>query len=542
MDDLPPFADDWIPDKYADIRVEEFLDEDYDSSDSMSEISRHVSNAATCASTRGSVRLFDGKRIEEFLVVDDDDNDEPSGREMMTSVTGHTTSNGIPMFENEQPPPRLRYRSPTAEAESNVEDASFVEVVVNNYTNDHPLSYESVGEVPRPSSQTEGMVHSRAPSLHVSKNTEDNDSLISMLRSLEDPRMDAQYLEAYGTCVSYVLHVWPEPPNEKKLEHMKALTNMEQSLHLAGTLRRLCETGSSKIASDLIGTDEGIVIGGSKMDQLMIVGELQSLGEVVQEAMALLQEASSRVHGAPSNTLFPSSGTPAIREPHANDLQSPKETLVRKSTPPFLTWAWLSSGFEQSIPARRVAAENLFTIMQDIDRHLCRSKEDSYTNSSQTTLADLEDQMVLQKAIKEHQDYHAARPKLSVGLATLEEPPSPVSYALGSKFIDDALLQSQKDAIIEVVNNIAATAQSFVGLFIPCSYQHPVSQRIWGSLSDLIQVRAFLLDLRQALECFSFHCYFSLVWNAAPNQTYGSISRAAFSNSLLTTTRMQLPS
>jgi hypothetical protein len=84
-----------------------------------------------------------------------------------------------------------------------------------------------------------------------------------------------------------------------------------------------------------------------------------------------------------------------------------------------------------------------------------------------------------------------------LGLRTLAEPPSPLNNAHVAEVTDDAILQSQKYAIVKVVNEIATTAQSFVGLFIPCSYQHPVSQKIWGSLSDLLKVCFFLQCLRQ---------------------------------------------
>jgi hypothetical protein len=489
MEHLPPFVDDWIPEKYTNIRVEEFLDEEYDNSDGFSDISHKISNEAGRAFTRGSVRLFDGKRIEEFLV----DNDEWSDEEVMPQPTNNITSQEPSISDGLQSQPRLQYRSPTAEVESEVEHAPFVQGVVKNEddTHDHTSRKGSAEEVSSPPSQPESMPRVQAPPLPVSNNTEEKDSLLSMLRSLENPRMDAQYLEAYGTCVSYVLHVWPKSPNNGKLEHMKALTSMEQSLHLAETLRRLCNTGSSMVASDTVLSSEGTVLEGSNLDQPMLNDELRSLGEVVQEAIDLLQEVPILADGTPGNTLLSSSEASAIKQLNEDDRKHPKEALIRRSTPPFLTWAWLSSGFEQSIPARRVAAENLFTIMQDIDRHLCRSKEDSYANASKTTLAELEHQMVLQKESSVNQTSHAFRPNLPLGFRTSEEPPSPLNYAQESTSTDDAILQSQKDAIIKVVNDIATTAQSFVGLFIPCSYQHPVSQKIWGSLSDLLQVCDF---------------------------------------------------
>jgi hypothetical protein len=54
--------------------------------------------------------------------------------------------------------------------------------------------------------------------------------------------------------------------------------------------------------------------------------------------------------------------------------------------PPFLTWLWLVSSSDKSIPAHRLAAENLFTIMQDIEHHLMQRSEVSYTHATENYL------------------------------------------------------------------------------------------------------------------------------------------------------------
>jgi hypothetical protein len=467
--ELPTLVHDWLPDKYADIRVEEFLEEEYSDSDEY-------------------VRLFDGKRIEEFLV----DDDEWSIEETTRIPTRDATAHDLPTIDESQPQlqSRLQYRSPTADAEDQKEGVSSLESMVDDDADEPASRDKNVGETPRLANQPESLQS-------LPKQSEEKDSLLSMLQCLEHPRMDAGYLESYGTVVSYVLHVWPKPPHNGKSEHMEALTSLEQSLHRAETLRRLCNTGWSQAGSDPFPSAGGNVVEGHNTDQSMVDEELRNLDEVVQCAITLLQEALKSTHGTPGSTPISAYEETAIKQSHIDEIEPPKSNLVQKSTPPFLTWAWLSSGFEQSIPAPRVAAENLFTIMQDIDRHLCRSKEDSYTNSSKTTLADLEHQMTQQKATNELSTSYTFLPRVPLGLRTLAEPPSPLNNAHVAEVTDDAILQSQKYAIVEVVNEIATTAQSFVGLFIPCSYQHPVSQKIWGSLSDLLKVCFFLQFLRQ---------------------------------------------
>jgi hypothetical protein len=61
-----------------------------------------------------------------------------------------------------------------------------------------------------------------------------------------------------------------------------------------------------------------------------------------------------------------------------------------------------------------------------------------------------------------------------------QEPESPSA--------NHAIIQAQKDATVSVVNDIVATAQKFVALFIGCGYQHPVSEKLWGSLPGLLRV------------------------------------------------------
>ncbi|KAF1937395.1 hypothetical protein EJ02DRAFT_412440 [Clathrospora elynae] len=145
--------------------------------------------------------------------------------------------------------------------------------------------------------------------------------------------------------------------------------------------------------------------------------------------------------------------------------KSKVQTSHHRKTHPFLTWAWLSSDFDKSIGPERVAAENLFAIMEDIDTNLKRRKEISYIHAMESTLPELE-----------------AR----VSGSRLEMPSRnaahPADTSLGSK---DALLRIQKSAIHDAIDELSINAKKFVSLFIPSSYQHAVSKKIWGSLSLL---------------------------------------------------------
>jgi len=175
------------------------------------------------------------------------------------------------------------------------------------------------------------------------------------------------------------------------------------------------------------------------------------------------------------------------------DAQESDETVTGRKGPPILTWACLSPSFNKSIPARRLAAESLFTIMEDIDRELCQHKDLPYACVSEVTLAELTARLLdfkiqAQTKPKRSQSSHTPNIDLDPKLPKIADLPSLRNLDLEPSSPGDDILHSRLVAIHAVVDEITAVAQKFVGLFSPCTNEHPVLKKIWGSLLTLLTV------------------------------------------------------
>ncbi|KAH7384605.1 hypothetical protein BKA66DRAFT_416936 [Pyrenochaeta sp. MPI-SDFR-AT-0127] len=224
--------------------------------------------------------------------------------------------------------------------------------------------------------------------------------------------------------------------------------------------------------------------------------ELHSLGDAVQDAINLLKRVSgSGLTAAIRPKIKPRGGEvdkihiPGQNRSHANGA---KHNLRRRNTPPFLTWAWLSSEYDKSVRPERLAAENLFAIMEDIDRNLRRRNEISYTLAMEISLAEWDErisgsQQQLSYISSAHPDSSLLYASTHLSPRIIGGSPSSPRRSIVDFLGEDALLQAQKSAIHAAIDDLSTHAKNFVGLFIPCSYQHAVSKKIWGSLSLLLK-------------------------------------------------------
>lgn len=499
------------------LRVEEFLVDD-DASvecyDQMVESHTSLEGESSSSdeakqSTPESVHLFDGKRVDEFLVEDSDTSNEDASNKSRADVDSEDTS----IADHTPARERLHYQSPEVEDESDTGEAQHAEGTTVPDGDEAISIGDNIKDALDLLAQPITHAHVKFHAPREYDPVEEKETLLSMLESLKTPQMNAQYLEAYGTCMSYILHIWTSIPADGKAEHLELLARLEQSLPRAEMLRRACEDDATYTLSYDAFVADGVLMDARKPKQRILESELRSLGDTVEDALVSLRntpnvinDTASEVRSSMSESHLEASSALHQHEVEEKELM---KTLVRRNTPPFLTWAWLSSGFEKSIPARRLAAENLFTIMQDIDRHLRRHNDDSYTRACEVTLAELtseiaDSQLRLPLASNKYQISYAPNVSMVLGLHTITESPSPLSPAREKAPPKDAILYSQVIAIHAVMDEIAAIAQNFVGLFIPCTYQHPVSKKIWGSLLSLLKVcRPFSSPLRTCLACSS---------------------------------------
>lgn len=442
-----------------------------------------------------SVQLFDGMPVEAFLVKDN---------EHVTSTLSSMPSSRLEDPEKSQineTRQKLRYQFPSVQDANDSGD----EVIPEH---DGMSSVSSI-KIERQvlelnahisdSSPLNGIEPIEATEKVSTENelTEERNSILSMLSSLTEPQMNTQYLEAFQTCLNYILHIWTKSSYNKEREQLGILTKLEQSIPRAEMLRSMCdlELQGSVFAQHLEYRDAMLRALGVKNSSCQ--NELRSLGEAVKEAIRLLSTIPgsdlSMVIGPPSKRVFGQVDLLQTTEQSMDKTSPTKHNLRRRSTPPFLTWAWLSSEFDKSVRPERLAAENLFAIMEDIDRNLRHRNEISYTLAMEISLAEWDERMTGSQQQLSH--FPSERPgDCHLGVPTysrphvLSDPPSTPRRSIVDLLGDDALLQTQKSAIHAAIDDLSSHAKNFVGLFIPCSYQHAVSKKIWGSLSLLLKV------------------------------------------------------
>jgi hypothetical protein len=150
-------------------------------------------------------------------------------------------------------------------------------------------------------------------------------------------------------------------------------------------------------------------------------------------------------------------------------------------SPPFLTWTWLGATFGESVPVQRLAAENLYTIMEDIDRAMCRRKEIPYLCTEEVTLTDLERTMLNPLPNINHNNTNEIMDGQQSRVFARERPRS---RQQGDPFSQprEIIYAAQKTAINNAVQKLVGVTKDFVGLFIPSGYNHSVANKVWGAL------------------------------------------------------------
>ncbi|KAF2193353.1 hypothetical protein K469DRAFT_551060 [Zopfia rhizophila CBS 207.26] len=168
--------------------------------------------------------------------------------------------------------------------------------------------------------------------------------------------------------------------------------------------------------------------------------------------------------------------------------------MTESEIPPFLTWAGLDPEFKESIPARRLAAENLYTIMEDIDRNLCYlSKRDSvpYTKTPEIAFHEWEKGLAFLDT-KSSQEENALTYGCSSGRRHSV-------YLTGDCSAEDIVLTSHRKEIASVLEELSSVVKEFVSLFVPFSYDHCVVKKIWGALHTIASVRSSFVESQRQL-------------------------------------------
>lgn len=419
-------------------------------------------------------RLFDGMRVEDFLIQDEPSS--TSGSSAGSIISDHIVVTPVVQVEEEN---KQEYQVPYVR--DAIEENSDVEIVVEDpgfqMDNSATLNSQDADPIVPALVISKDNPSNRAKEIQMSNNELANErtSILSMLQSLKTPQMNSQYLEAFQTCLTYILHIWSKEPDNNQKGDLEILTRLAQSVPRAEMLRSMCDLETEEpVFATQIGYREAMLKALGVKDSSS-QNELQSLGDSIKDAIRL-------VDGNRRDITFDKS-LQLLRDQTAKfqtsvqygpDARIIKQKLKRQNTPPFLTWAWLTSDFDKNVRPERVAAENLFAIMEDIDRNLKSRNEICYTLAMEVTLKEWEDRVSNSRLLPRSP-------------SPFGEPPSPLR-SIGDLLSEDAVLRLQQSEMCTAIDELATNAKNFVGLFIPCRFQHAVSKKIWGSLSLLLKV------------------------------------------------------
>ncbi|EFQ90083.1 hypothetical protein PTT_13401 [Pyrenophora teres f. teres 0-1] len=139
----------------------------------------------------------------------------------------------------------------------------------------------------------------------------------------------------------------------------------------------------------------------------------------------------------------------------------------------------------------RIAAENLFAIMRDVENSLTKRDEMCYKHAPEETLDELDTRITLLQS-RSSKNLSEGPTTRSTNQSIRPEPHvltaqtcSPFQHSIDDLFAKDAVLRKQQNEIVTAINELLASAKRFVGLYVPPRYPHTVCHRIWGSLSKL---------------------------------------------------------
>jgi hypothetical protein len=451
----------------------------------------HLSRSQT-----DTTHLFDGRRVEDFLIDDDDS-------------SACSTSSASSVISEED--------------EAMSQDGQFEELIHRSLSSS--ISNAEVPGTPQPESGSASQITSaisehssggvslenqvlasqlNVPDLqldHMSFTAEEaaekEASMLNLLQSLRNPQMSIEYLENFHMCFNYILRVWREAPVVERKRQMGILARLQRGMARAEVLRSMCDLESQgPVFSNNLGYRDSLLkaigTGNSSFQN-----ELQSLGDAVSDAMTLFSSAIDA-----KTTAAVDIAKKVLRERREALRSTKKEKIhteqavplvTEKSILPFLTWTWLSSEPDQGDEAEHFAAEFLSATMRDIERSLVHRGETSYKYARELTLPGLDAARSKQGSqtlgITDDTTTPMSSPRTPIrpGSQTITAHlSSPLRHSIGDLFAVGEILRARSGSMNAALDQLFASAKRFVELYIPSNFNHPVCHKIWGSLASMM--------------------------------------------------------
>lgn len=310
-------------------------------------------------------------------------------------------------------------------------------------------------------------------------------SLLTMLSSLTEPEMDAEYMELFGTCLTSLLKIWPLTASTNvQRKYEEELKQLQQSIQIAGKMQKALRL--EKIRAKIVIDAE------NRISLIEFLGP-ETTNRVLEELRSAIKKVKHLFRNSGPKETSASLADPSLHKTSSFDHSNieKKRELQGIARHSFLAWPWINADVESRDTVSQEAAEslggNLIRLLQDVDEHIKRRNDTSYSGAIQSTLPELENWLVVSRTslADVHSQAHRGTDgtKSSQQDANLHEnhnEPAP----------DVTDIESRKKATVAVIETLVQTSKDLVALFIPCDFPHLVLRKIWGSLRSLSQVRS----------------------------------------------------
>ncbi|KAJ4318885.1 hypothetical protein N0V94_004215 [Neodidymelliopsis sp. IMI 364377] len=422
------------------------------------------SSVNNVASTE-NVLLFDGKLVEDFQVKKVNNTKAASTVPTQSKVQKAKTWHGVVHTPLADKPVLEKMLKPQNSIEG---------IVRKDHTEDqHP------GTAPVRSQQSN--VIGTSPATRFTKmrnglvepmpdNAEQLRFIRTMLRSIEEPELDADYLETFQTCMTSLLNNLREKDTTgDKLKDNRILSQLQRSLRTAEKLEKLCSL--EQMNPDLAANPEYRTSLIRLLSIKSIQDELCILENAVKAATGLIRSQSLHNTKTAAVDNMPQSNNPK-GSAHVGGEFEQLEKIARQS---FLAWPWINADAGGRATDPELAAASLVTnlqiILQDCDDHIKNREDKSYTVAVEKTLTELDSLVsevrtvmldTVDDSIKDQSDTNETPQQQEstpqVHNATPSKAPSTQSREVDTARMIDTIIQTSKD---------------LVALFIPYDDGHP---------------------------------------------------------------------
>ncbi|KAF3036897.1 hypothetical protein E8E12_002171 [Didymella heteroderae] len=421
-------------------------------------------NNTQTSETTQEVKLFEGKRVEDFEVADFAKPREDVTLPVPITPRKARTWHASPHVA--QTANVMSFERAPERGQIHASNSKFKQDTISQ-----PMRRRSIG--PLPTQVGHGLPPSAVPIDPKKPSVDDLKSMSFMLSAMDEPDMTSEYMQIFKTCMSSLLSAWPDIFLEESGAHIEELAQIQLSLEAAEKLDKvlLLEEGNPKLAA--------------KPEYRMSLITLLRLQSVEQELRGLSKTVKTVV------SLLRHHGTEDVRKIFADAKFEEMDSAVRRledlknmARRSFLAWPWILSDAADFTndpeDAARSLARNFSTILDDSDEHIKRRKDQStYSKAERKSLTDLE-QSIQSIQVSCPTPAHASSEKAPTTSQEASEARSWLDHGLK--------MAERREMTVCLLRSLVQATKDLIGLFVPCGSPHAMLEKVWGSLFSSVQV------------------------------------------------------